>query len=245
MRALLADGTCAELTALIHEDLDAETAAGQVDALERLVRYNRDLVPLLRNFVTLSDFYSRHNKAIFQAGTLYLDQRSCELCLRVGDMARHATLAPLSGAYLVYCECQRQGEAPINIVAAMTGGDADEMMVPGRNGVFYDRQGRDWSASVVKVVEAPISVRQAFWSPYKRVGRMIGDQLQKFAASRDKAVEDKAAAGVAGASAKVEAPRPPPLLPPPHRPFDIAKFAGIFAAMGLALGAIGTALARW
>ena len=241
LRALLAGSAQAELTALIQQDLAAETAAAQVDALERLVRYNRDLVTLLRNFVTLSDFYNAGNKAIFQAGTLYLDQRSCELCLRVSDMGRHAALAPLSGAYLVYCECRREGEAPITIVAAMTGGDADEMMVPGRNGVFYDRRGRDWNAAVVKVVEAPISVRQAFWSPYKRVGRMIGDQIQKFAASRDKAVEDKAAAGVAGAGAKVEAPAPAPA--PAPQAFDIAKFAGIFAAIGLALGALGTALA--
>lgn len=241
LRALLAGSAQADLTALIQQDLAAETAAAQVDALERLVRYNRDLVTLLRNFVTLSDFYNAGNKAIFQAGTLYLDQRSCELCLRVSDMGRHAALAPLSGAYLVYCECRREGEAPITIVAAMTGGDADEMMVPGRNGVFYDRRGRDWNAAVVKVVEAPISVRQAFWSPYKRVGRMIGDQIQKFAASRDKAVEDKAAAGVAGAGAKVEAPAPAPA--PAPQAFDIAKFAGIFAAIGLALGALGTALA--
>ena len=129
----------------------------------------------------------------------------------------------------------------MTIVAAMTGGDADEMMVPGRNGVFYDREGRDWNASVAKVVEAPISVRQAFWSPYKRIGRMIGDQIQKFAAARDKAVDDKAAAGVADAGAKVEAPAAPPAAP--AAPFDIAKFAGIFAAIGLALGALGTALA--
>ncbi len=241
LRALLSGGTRAALEALIQQDLGAETAADQVDALERLTRYNRDLVKLLRNFVTLSDFYGRHEKAIFQAGTLYLDQRSCELCLRVADMGRHATLAPLSGTYLVYCECARQGEAPMTIVAAMTGGDADEMMVPGRNGVFYDRLGRDWNASVVKVVEAPISVRQAFWSPYKRIGRMIGDQIHKFAAARDQAVDAKAAAGVADAGAKVEAPAAAATAP--AAPFDIAKFAGIFAAIGLALGALGTALA--
>lgn len=236
LRGLLAGNLQSALQALIEQDLAADTAAAQLDALERLIRYKRDLVTLLRNFVTLSDFYSAGQKAIFQAGTLYLDQRSCELCLRVPDMGRHAALAPLSGTYLVYCQCVRQGEAPITIVAAMTGGDADEMMVPGRNGVFYDRQGRDWNASVVKVVEAPISVRQAFWSPYKRIGRMIGEQIQKFAASRDKAVEGKAAAGVANAGAKVEAPAA-------AQAFDVAKFAGIFAAIGLALGALGTALA--
>ena len=238
LRAMLADDTRQRIESLIEQDLAAETAAEQVESVERLVRYHRDLVTLLRNFVSLSDFYCGQAKAIFQAGTLYLDQRSCELCLRVADMDRHTALAPLSGAYLVYCQCVRQGETPVIIVAAMTGGNADEMMVPGRNGIFYDRQGRDWNASVIKVVENPISVRQAFWSPYKRIGRMISEQIQKFAASRDKAVEDRAAAGVADAGAKAEAP-----APVAAQAFDIAKFAGIFAAIGLALGALGTALA--
>lgn len=233
LRVLLADDTHQRLAQLIADDLAADAAAGPIDALERLTRYRRDLVTLLRNFVSLADFYGGQQKAIFQAGTLYLDQRSCELVLSVRDMARHATLAPLSNVYLVYCTCNRKGEAPITIAAALTGGDADEMMVPGRNGVFYDREGRDWSASVVKVVEAPISVRQAFWSPYKRVARMISQQLEKFAASRDKAVEAKAQAGIAETGA----------VPATTQAFDIAKFAGIFAAVGLALGAIGTALA--
>ncbi len=229
------------LRALIEQDQASDANAAGVEALERLVRYRRDLVVLLRNFVNLSDFYAQHQPAIFQAGTLYMDQRSCNLCLRVADMGRHAALAALSGTYLVYCQCVRQGEAPLTIVAAMTGGDADDMMVPGRNGVFYDRQGRDWNASVVKVVEAPISVRQAFWSPYKRIGKLIGDQMQKFAASRDKDVEAKAAARVADAGSKAEAPAAP-AADTKAQAFDIAKFAGIFAAIGLALGALGTAV---
>ena len=239
LRALLADDTRERLAQLIVADLAADAAAGPIDALERLTRYRRDLVTLLRNFVSLADFYGGRKKAIFQAGTLYLDQRSCELVMRVRDMTRHGTLAALSNAYLVYCTCTRKDEAPITIAAAMTGGDADEMMVPGRNGLFYDRQGRDWNASVVKVVEAPISVRQAFWSPYKRVARMISQQLEKFAASRDKAVEAKAQAGVTDSAAKAETGA----APAASQAFDIAKFAGIFAAIGLALGAIGTALA--
>jgi hypothetical protein len=160
--------------------------------------------PCLRNFVTLSDFYGRQNKAIFQAGTLYLDQRSCELVMRVTDMAKHATLAPFSGCYLVYCSCVRAGCEPMSIVAALTGGEVDELMVPGRNGIFYDRDGRDWKATVVKVVEQPVSIRQAFWSPYRRLGALIENQIRKFAASRDKDVESKTAANVTEVAAKVE-----------------------------------------
>lgn len=253
LRAWLDSDSQARLTELIARDDGADTAATQIEALERLLRYRRDLVTLLRNFVNLADFYGRERKAIFQAGTLYIDQRSCELCLRVGDAARHASMAGLSGTYLVYCQCTRAGEAPITIVAAMTGGEVDDMMVPGRNGVFYDREGRDWQASVTRIVPNPISVRQAFWSPYRRIAKMIGEQVLKFAAAQDKAVDARAAAGIAGAekSAATAASSPPPATPAPGKAapaapspaFDIAKFAGIFAAMGLALGALGTALA--
>jgi hypothetical protein len=240
LQALMEPSIADRLRALIERDLGAATAAAHIDALERLVRLRRDLVTLLRNFVNLADFYTPGRRAIFQAGTLYLDQRSCELCLRVVDMGRHAALAPLSGTFLVYCHCTRQGEAPITVVAAMTRGDADDMLVAGRNGVFYDRQGRDWHASVTKIVANPISVRQAFWLPYKRIGKMVSDQIQKFATEQDKAVDRAAAAGLADADKKAAAPPPTAGTP---QPFDIARFAGIFAAIGLALGALGTALA--
>ena len=240
LKAIVSGDGKAGLEALITQDLAASVFADNLDAVEKLVRYQRDLVTLLRNFVSLSDFYQSKHKAIFQAGTLFLDQRSCELVLKVSDMARHATMAPFSGCYLVYCTCERQGEAPLQIVAALTGGDVDELMVPGRNGVFYDREGRDWRAMVTKVVVQPVSIGQAFWSPYKRVAAFIEAQLQKFAASRDKDIEAKTTSGVTSAAA---APAAPASAPTVVAGFDIAKFAGIFAAMGLAVGAIGTALA--
>ena len=241
LQAIVAGDGKERLEALIAQDIAASVFADHVDAVERLVRYQRDLVTLLRNFVSLSDFYQRKHKAIFQIGTLYLDQRSCELVLKVSDMVRHGTMAPFSGCYLVYCTCERQGEAPLQIVAALTAGDVDELMVPGRNGVFYDRQGRDWRAMVTKVVVQPVSIGQAFWSPYKRVAAFIEAQLQKFAASRDKDIEAKTTTGVTTAS--VPSPAATPGGTAAAAGFDIAKFAGIFAALGLAVGAIGTALA--
>lgn len=232
LEALLAGTGREQVQALIAEDLTANGFATHVEAVERLVRYQRDLVTLLQNFVTLSDFYRGQKKAIFQVGTLYLDQRSCELVLRVNDMARHATMAPFSGCYLVYCQCERKGEVPMAIVAALTGGDVDELMVAGRNGIFYDRQGRDWRATVTKVVEQPVSLRQAFWSPYRRIASFVETQLRNFAASRDKDIEAKTTTGASVTAPAAGAPA-----------FDIAKFAGIFAAFGLAAGALGTALA--
>ncbi|HTY98862.1 MAG TPA: hypothetical protein VMB75_03435, partial [Rhodocyclaceae bacterium] len=214
---------------------DPATAGEETRELERLVRYVRDLLPLANNFVAFRDFYTHKGKATFQAGTLYLDGRSCELCVAVADAAKHAALANLARICLVYCDCVR-GSERMTIAAAITAGDADQLMA-GRNGVFYDRQGRDWDATVIRLIDHPISLRQAFWSPYKRLVRLVGEQLQKMAANKAKEAEDKMAAGVAGGAKATPAPAGK------EPPFDMGKFAGIFAAIGLAVGALGTALA--
>ncbi len=226
------------IATLIGRDNALAPEFNNIAAVDKLVRCYRDLFTLLNNFVSFGDFYTRRNKAAFQAGTLYLDGRSFDLCVRVGDMTKHAALATLSRIYLAYCDCTRRGGTEkMTIAAAVTGGDSDFLMV-GRNGVFYDRRGADWDATIVKIVEHPISIRQAFWSPYKRIAKIIGNQITKIAAARDKAVIDKAAAGVAGTGQKLDAG-----TAPAPAAFDVGKFAGIFAAIGLALGAIGTALA--
>jgi len=113
-------------------------------------------------------------------------------------------------------------------------------LMVGRNGVFYDRQGRDWDATITRIVDHPISLRQAFWSPYKRLARLVAEQLQKVAANKASAVEAKLAEAAAGAGKKIEAPV---AKPPAQQAFDVGKFAGIFAAIGLAVGAVGTAVA--
>jgi hypothetical protein len=214
--------------------------AEAVRDLERLARYVRDLMPLANNFVAFRDFYTRQGKATFQIGTLYLDGRSAELCVAVADAAKHAALASLSRMCLVYCDCLRNGEK-LTIAAAFTAGDSDQLMAL-RNGIFYDRQGRDWDATITKIVDHPISLRQAFWSPYKKLARMVGEQLQKIAASKAAGVEGKLAEAATTTVKKVEA-APAAKPAPAQQAFDVGKFAGIFAAIGLAVGAIGTAVA--
>jgi len=237
IKTLLQSDAQAKLTGLIEQDLALEPQATAIDSVVRLLHYYRDLNTLLNNFVSFRDFYSAEPHGIFQAGTLYLDGRSCQLCVKVDDVDSHSKLAELSKIFLAYCVCRRQGsDETLTIAAAVTGGDSDNLRV-GRNGVFYDRSGLDWDATIVKIIENPISIQEAFWSPYKRVARMINEQLEKSAAARDKAANANAFKGISEAGAHAEQGKTPPA------PFDVGKFAGIFAAIGLAIGAIGTALA--
>jgi hypothetical protein len=195
------------LAKLVAADRALEPEYKAISDVERLVRYHRDLRTLLNNFVNFADFYSPDRLATFQAGTLYIDSRSTELCVRVDSPS---PLAAMSKIYIAYCSCTRPGVPPMNIAACLTQGDSDYLFV-GRHGVFYDRQGRDWDAVVTSIVDNPISIRQAFWSPYKKFLRMIEEQVAKRAAAADAAATGKLAGAAESAAnvdkAKVEAPK--------------------------------------
>ena len=235
LQALNAQNPEQLLAPLFALEKEQEGTAAAIASIERLARYVRDLHKLALNFVSFQQFYQRKTPAIFQIGTLYLDQRQSELCLRVEDAGKHATMAPLSRSYLVYCDCVRKttGEK-MTIAAALTNGDAENLMV-GRNGIFYGRDGRDWDATVIKLVDNPISLRQAFWSPYKKLVRFIEEQVAKRAeeskASSDSLLTD--AASTVGSTIKTgnaDAVK--------GKKIDV----GVVAALGVAVGGITAAL---
>ena len=233
-REILAGKAKETLTALIAKDSAEAGNSTAVIGLHRLIHYHRDLAKLARNFVNFADFYGRKDKAIFQAGTLYLDQRSCDLCLTVDDAGKHATMAGMAGTYLAYCDCARKGSGEkLSIVAGFTGGDSDNLMV-GRNGIFYDRAGRDWDATITKIVDNPISIRQAFWSPYKKLVRMIEERAAKAAADAD-AQSNAQLTAVANAPAASTAAQ----AAPAKSAFD----PSVIALISLALGSLAAAFA--
>lgn len=231
---LLAADREQELLALIARDEEEKQHSEQAIELEKLIRLQRDLLALLNNFVSFGHFYRREGAA-FQAGTLYLDARSCDLTVEVGDTAAHAALAGRAKTCLAYCECRREGRKK-TIVAAFTAGDVDFLFV-GRNGVFYDRSGQDWDATVVKLIENPTSIGQAFFSPYKKFLRMIEEQVAKRASAKEDGVHASlgtqasqlvAAPKEAAAAAAAAAPR--------------KTDVGTVAALGVAMGSISAVL---
>ena len=82
MGAQIAEWEAAK-TAAETANADALAAAKSVYMpLRKLLLIHRDFYRLLRNFVTLEDFYDNNPETIasFQAGTLIIDQRACHLC---------------------------------------------------------------------------------------------------------------------------------------------------------------------
>jgi hypothetical protein len=245
VRAILSDDYKNKLLTLVEKDQELEKEANNIILVDQLVRYYRDLYQILNNFVTFADFYAPDAEAVFQAGVLYFDQRSCDLCIKVSDMAKHNKMAAFSGICLVYFDCLSRGaNEKMTIVVGLTDGDVDNLTV-GRNALFYDNKGQVWDASIIKIIDNPISIRQAFWSPYRKVAKFISTQMEKIAASKDQEVTSAATSDIEKTTTKVDTGGIAESAKANAVPktFDIAKFAGIFAAIGLAFGAIGSVLA--
>ncbi len=237
--SILAEDRKGALLDLIAKDKALEEEALSIESVDKLVRLYRDFYTFLNNYVSFIDFYGKKEKAVFQAGRLFIDQRSTDLCIKVEDMGKHADMAAQSGMYILYCACTSKVKgASMNIAAVLTNGDTGALKV-GRNAVFYDRDGVDWDAVVTKIVDNPISLRQAFWAPYKKVGKWISDKFGK-------SVEEKNANSLAGLTAEADAATSAPVAgaaaPAKASSFDIAKFAGIFAAIGMAIAYLSTAI---
>ncbi len=238
VKKILSNDCIDYLKALIIKDKSLESEANNIILVDKMVRYYRDLFTLIKNFVTFYDFYSPEFPAIFQSGTLYIDQRSCDLCIRVIDMPKHDKMVSLSGMFLIYCECvSKSNNEKITIVVALTNGDIDNLVV-GRNAIFYDKAGNDYDATIIKIIENPISIKQAFWTPYRIVSKFIETQINKFVTEQDNKNKADATSKIESIPSDQES-----ISTATPTPFDVGKFVGIFAAIALALGAIGTAIA--
>ena len=242
VKDILAKDRKAAILDLIAQDAALAEEAANIANVDKFLYVFRDFYRLLRNFVTLDDFYTKDRKvsAIFQSGRLIIDQRECRFCMKVADMAKHTASAATSGMFLVYCDCTTKAKAgKLSIVAAVTVGDIGDLIV-GKNAIYYDNDGVEWDAVITKIIDNPISVAQAFWSPYRRMAKAVENLINKSAADKDAKIMADATAKLnavpAGGTAAAAAA--------PAQPFDIGKFAGIFAAFGMALGSLGTALTK-
>jgi hypothetical protein len=233
LSAIVYSGDLVKIEALIEADKKMADVALQLQRLRQVALLKRDFLRILKNFVNLDEFYL-NKRGIFQSGRLFLDSRELELCMDVTNAAAHAATAGLSSMYLIYCDLTKKDGTKKSVMSAFTAGDAGDIFV-GRNGIFYDAENNDWDAVITKVVVQPISIREAFFSPYKWFVRTVEGFAMKRAAAAEaeslNKMKDSAGAAAStkgGAEAKAG-------LPAAAKKIDV----GTVAAIGVALGSIG------
>ena len=198
---------------------------GELETEERILRYKLHLLEFLENYVNMKRLYDENDLAVFQTGTLRIDAKELHLCFHVDSEAAHSALAGKSNCCVIYLKLTRPAEgAARTICAVVTAGTVGQLYV-GRNGVFYDRDGKDWEAVITKVVENQVSLAEAFWAPWKKLGEGIASGVKKVLGDKQASAQKNVEAGTQNAQA------------------GGAAMASSVAAIGIGVGMMGTAVA--
>lgn len=200
-------------------------AKAALEEEERLLRYKLGLLEFLENFVNMRRLYAEDALATFQTGTLRIDAKEMNLCFHVDSEAAHSALAEKSKCCVIYLKLSRPADKAERQVCAVVTAGTVRGLYAGRNGVFYDRDGKDWEAVVTKVVEAEVSLVEAFWAPWRKLGEGIASSVKKFLGEKQAGAQAKLEAGAQSAQA------------------GGAAMASSVAAIGIGVGMMGAALA--
>ena len=198
---------------------------GELDDEERVLRYKLHLVEFLENYVNMRRLYDLKELAVFQTGTLRIDAKEMNLCFHVESEAAHSALVEKSNCCVIYLKLSRPSEGATRSICAVVTAGAVAQLYVGRNGVFYDRDGKDWDAVVTKVVESQVSLAEAFWSPWRKLGDGIAASVKKFLGDKQDAAQKSVETGTQNAQA------------------GGAAMASSVAAIGIGVGMVGAAAA--
>ena len=240
LAALAKDGAMqAKVNDLIQKDLALADEYGRLVDCTRALRYAANLVTWLCNYVNQANLYDSESDSVFRTGTLYIDGRACNLCFHVADEGAHAALAEKSKCCLLYAKLTRKATGETREVCAVITAGRTAPLYAGRNGIFYDCEGNDWDAVITKVVESQVSLKEAFWAPWAKIGNTIAEQCKKFLSSKQDAAVAKVGTHVDATAAAAATPPPAQPAPAPNG----AAIASSVAALGVGVGMAGAACA--
>ena len=171
---------------LIAKDLAAADDLNQIHSLEKLILYQRWLMGLANNFVSLTNLYNPQRRALFEMGTLVIDGREITFCMKVQDRPAHKKIAKESCMYLLYLEItgRQDKDVKFEAVAPVTAGAAGRLRI-GKRGIFFTTDGQEWDAQVVDIVINPVNPWETLTAPFQQLAAFVKKQVDKFTRSRE------------------------------------------------------------
>ena len=179
------------LGARIDADLAVGAELDAVNDLEKLILLQRWFLPICNNFISFPHLYDPDERAMFEVGRLIIDGRIFQLNIKVTDPNSHAAVAKNSGVYLMYSEITSSDpKEKFFMVTPVTSRRLGRLGI-NKRGVLFDRDGREWDARVVKVVDNPVSLIEAMMAPFRKIGAMLAGTVQKLTSSAEKQIQTK------------------------------------------------------
>jgi len=217
---------------LIEADKAVADRLKAINEVEKLTLYHRDLLRLTNNFICFSELYTPPVKAMFEEGSVQIDGRWFDLVLRVEDINKHSAIAKAGNIFILYLEVSHApSKTKYTVAVPATAGTKGNLGV-GKRGIFFDVNGNEFDAVVVKVIDNPISLREAMLAPFARLRDFIIGKIESISDSLEKKLQKQTDA-LFQQSGK---PQPAPAAP-------ASNPAGMMVGLSLSAAAVGSAFA--
>jgi len=232
LREYLAEKYQARVRELIRADSKVALLMEGLKELEKLLLHHQHIMRLARNFVSFPELYGTGSRALFEVGSALIDGRWFNFCTRVDDVAGHAAVAQNSSVFCLYLEVTgRDAGEKFTVAAPATSGTKGNLDV-GKRGVFFDVNGREYDARIVRIITNPISLHEALASPFVRLWNFILGKIESLTTKAEKGLET-------GADKMLAAPPAPAAA----QPGMAATHGGLFLGVGVAVAALSSAFA--
>jgi hypothetical protein len=177
-----------ELKELIASDLSFAPVVSAGETLLKLALFQRYMIALLNNFVSLYELFNPVSPSHLQMGKLVMDGRHFTLTVRVKNPAEHKRIIKSSNICVIYVEISRQNGQKELLACAVTSGTMRSLFV-GKHGVFFDTDNVIYDAVIKDIAEQPVSIGEAFKAPFYQFADFISKQTERIFNTRNAAMQ--------------------------------------------------------
>ncbi len=221
---------------LVEKDKAVSEMLKGINEVERLLLYHQHLLRFANNFVSFGELYHPPIRAMFEEGSALLDGRWFDLALRVNNVAAHSAIAKASNIFTLYLEVtHKASDSKYTVAVPATAGSKGNLGV-GKRGVFFDWMGREYDAVVVKIIDNPISLREALVAPFTRLWAFILGKIEAMSGTLEKQLQKST-------DALMESPPKAPAAAPAPSGGIAGGPAGMLVGLSVSAAAIGSAFA--
>jgi len=228
---------CQKASQLIQSSHKTAFKLKNIRLAQKLVLYQSNLLTLVNNFVSFPYLYDATTRAMFEAGTLVMDSRRFDLAIRVQDVNQHAKVAQSSSMLVLYARVNDLSGDFIVAVPVTSGGKGN--LCVGKRGVFHDTQGQISDAQIIKTIDNPVSIGEAIFAPFKRIGELVGQKVDQMTSSAETQLDSTAQQALT----RVTTGESAPTSPKPIQSSPSIGAGSMLAGGGIAMAAVGSSLA--
>ena len=174
-----------KLQPLFKKDLAVAAEIQQIANVEKLLLYKQLILDFANDFVSLSRLFDPSLNSMIQVGKLVMDGRHFDLNVKLADKAGHKKIAIKSNICVMYITAtSKTGDVitKMDVATGVTSGNISNLYI-GKRGVFFTPDGKEWDAEVIDFIRHPVSISEALWMPFVKLGEFLKKQTDKFTSS--------------------------------------------------------------